>query len=186
MVIQEGALQNLVVSVKTRPCRELNGWAGIWQNTAGPLSPSGQEVTGRLQPHATNSTRALLPKLLLSSRALPEAWQQAIIPAVYMPTTAPPRQFCSSDSRCNKPVFLEDLLPFCPALSLPWVHHCFTAKLANRLTANLWPMFAAISDQRPSSCHGTSYTCRNRTAPRRISPPYSGPERLSKMQSQER
>lgn len=114
------------------------------------------------------------PKLLLSSRALPEAWQQAIIPAVYMPTTAPPRQFCSSDSRCNKPVFLEDLLPFCPALSFPWLHHCFTAKLANRLTANLWPMFAAISDQRPSSCHRTSYTCRNRTAPRRISPPYSG------------
>lgn len=29
VVIQEGALQNLVVSVKTRPCRELNGWAGI-------------------------------------------------------------------------------------------------------------------------------------------------------------
>lgn len=29
VVIQEGALQNLVVSVKTRLCRELNGWAGI-------------------------------------------------------------------------------------------------------------------------------------------------------------
>lgn len=164
VVIQEGALQNLVVSVKARLCRELNGWAGIWQNTAGPISPSGQEVTGRLQPHATNSTWALLPKLLSSSRALPEAWQQGIIPAV---SQLLPGSF--------GPLTITAISPFCwRTCSLSVLHPhsrgCITAK---------WISI-------PNRAMGL-HTCAETGLPQGGSALHAqSPESQCKMQSQER
>jgi len=48
--------------------------------------------------------------------------------------TAPPRQFYSSDSRCNKPVLLEDLLPFLPCTLILMdasLLHCQVSKQAH-------------------------------------------------------
>lgn len=77
VVIQGGALHNLVVSVKTRLQRVT--WAG--RDLTQRCRTEGDD---RVQPHSTDSTWVLLPKLFSCSRALPEAWQQGIVPALYL------------------------------------------------------------------------------------------------------
>lgn len=144
-------MQNLVISVKTGLCRELNGGAGIRQNAAGPNSPSGQEVTGRPRPHTGTAAQAAV-KLTCSARGL-AAGQRSSHRHAHRSSS----QAVLLLQQPLQPISLEDSLSFCPALSFPRVHHCCTARSATRLAANPRPAFAAVRDPCPQSSPGTAH-----------------------------
>lgn len=146
-------------------CAELNGWAGIRQNAAGPRSPSGQ-VTGRAQPHTGTAAQAVT-KPTRSARGLAAGQRSSHRHAHHSSSQAVLLLW-----QLLQLVLLEDSLPFCPALSFPWVPHCCAARSATRRTANPRPAFAAVRDRCPRSSHGLT-PWRKRLASGRSSPPHS-------------
>lgn len=99
-------------------CAESKGWAGIWQRSAGPFSPSGQGVTGRFGPGMANSA---VPKPPCPAWPGSREWFQLCI----YPPALLPGKFCCSGSCCNQPFAgLQELLPFCPTISFPGGFHC--------------------------------------------------------------
>lgn len=91
-VIQEGALQNLVLSVKIRLCRGFDK----------TLFPSGQEVPGRFWSRTANPAWALL----CQGPGSREWFQLGIYPPALLPG-----RFCCSGSSCKQPLALQELLP---------------------------------------------------------------------------
>lgn len=120
VVIQGGALHNLVVSVKTRLCRVR--WAG--RDLTQRCRAEGDD---RVQPHATDST-------------LGTAAQAVLL------LTCPARGLAARNRSCFIPV-----------------------------ATNPWPVFAAVRDQPPQSCHRISCACTTRPCSRENQP--TGPPR---------
>lgn len=77
VVIQGGALHNLVVSVKTRLCRVR--WAG--RDLTQRCRAEGDD---RVQPHATDSTLGTAAQAVLLLTCPARGLQQGIIPALYL------------------------------------------------------------------------------------------------------